>query len=202
MVWYFVAVPFRGYARNVVYNYVLANNKHLKRLYERPIKEYDSYYIISPYHGSEGGYITKRAVSWFEYQFVYWFIWGWLDDDSNWDTYDKGHNDTMITGERMKWLPKFIKKSLTKANNKGTMFGNSFDIGDRRADVEPLFSFWSSYLWTVRNTAYNFKYMQWDTDDESRVFLVRKFGMKFGYEPDDIVAGRQNYRLVITKDEQ
>ena len=203
LIWFWVALPFRKYARSVVYNYVLQNSVYLKRLLERPIIPImGGGWVIRPYHGSEGGYVEYRKVSWLEYKLVYWVIWGWLDDDSNQDTYAKGYNKTLFSGERMKWLPSFITKRLEAEYDKDVVFGNSFDLGDRRGE-NAAFEFWSSYLWTIRNTAYNFKYMQWETDNVDDVFLIEKFGVKFGWEKDTghtgVINGRQNYRLVFTK---
>ena len=183
LVWYFVAVPFRGYARSVVYNYVLQNGLYLKRLLERPIEDAHHGWVIKPFHGSDGGYIEHRKVSWLKYQLVYWFIWGWLDDDSNYDTFTKGHNGTIIRGERQQWLPSFIVKALEKANEKETPFGNSFDLGDRRAEFA-CFDFWSATLWTWRNTAYNFKYMQWEENRPEMLFYHTVGSWKFGYKAD------------------
>ena len=171
LVWYFVAVPFRKYARNTVYNYVLKNGIYLKRLLERPIEEHENLYIIAPYHNTQGGYIKKRDVSWIEYQLVVWFVWGWLDDDSNEDTFDRGYNNTIINGERLKWLPSFIKNSIRKVPK--VQYGNSFDLGDAR---EPEFYFWASYLWTIRNTAYNFKYLLHEVRDDDLKFYWKGFG--------------------------
>lgn len=192
LVWYFVAVPFRGYARNVIYNYVLQNDIYLKRLLERPIEEVVDGWVINPYHNTEGGYILERDITWLEYQLVYWFIWGWLDDDSNQDTYAEGYNTTLINRERIKWLPRFIINALKKTNADATVFGNSFDLGDRRSDY-PAFSFWASYLWTIRNTAYNFKYMQWEEDRPEMLFYKEVGSYRFGYLPD----GRNKGRLVF-----
>ncbi len=191
LVWYYVAVPFRAYARNVVYNYVLQNKLYLKRLLERPITPIHRnemfkpilLYVIEPYHGTEGGAIAFRRVSWLEYHLVYWTIWGWLDDDSNRDTFDQGYNRTVITGERLAFLPEFIRKSLARANEKYTFFGNSFDLGDVRAEY-PSFDFWSSTLWNIRNTAYNFKYMQWEENRPEMLFYHRVGEYQFGYHPD------------------
>ena len=113
LVWYYMAIPFRRYARNVVYNYVLQNGIYLKRLLDRPIlgipnkpqnlyidNKYVFGYKINPYHKTDGGYIKFRNISRIEYEFVYWFIWGWLDDDSMHDTMAVKYNVSIIHGER------------------------------------------------------------------------------------------------------
>lgn len=172
LVWFYVAVPFRKYARNTVYNYVLQNDIYLKRLLERPILPLENgQYYINPYHGTNGGYIKYRKISLVEYQLVYWLIWGWLDDDANYDTFDQGYVDTILNNERMKWFPKQLLKGC-----EGKQFGNSFDLGDKRSKE---FHFWGSTLWNIRNTAYNFKYMQ-AVEEPSKEMHNVKFSI-FGY---------------------
>jgi len=196
LAWFWVIVWFRKYARNVVYNYKLQNNLWLKRLKERPIVDEVSHYRIQPFHGADGGYITKRGVSKMEYLFTYWFIWGWLDDDSNYDTCDLGFIEKVLTGEHPKPLTvklfgKYLRGSVQKM--KSGLYGNTFDIGDTRSK-DPMLFFWASWLWLVRNTAYNFKYDQFESDTQH--FYFRILGYGFGWEPTDIVGGTQNYQLV------
>lgn len=181
LVWFYVAVPFRGYARNTVYNYVLDNNIYLKRLLERPIEIQADKYIIKPYHGTDGGYIKRRKISKIEYYFVLYFIWFWLDDDSNEDTYTKGFNETFLNGERTTFVPlKYLKCE--------TLYGNTFDLGDKRADF-PAFCFWAATLWNIRNTFYNQKYLQWEVSEEEwkkgKHFYHRFGNYEFGWVPFD-----------------
>ena len=182
LIWFYIALPFRKYARNVVYNYVLQNGLYLKRLLERPITRTNYGWEIAPYHYTDGGYIKYRKVSWVEYHLVYWLIWGWLDDDSNEDTFDKGHVATITSGERLRWFPKKCLESVPKVQ-----YGNSFDLGDVR---EPAFHFWASTLWLWRNTAYNFKYMQWEENRPEMLFYHVWKGWEFGYLPDGVNKGR------------
>lgn len=190
LVWFYAAVPFRKYARNVVYNYVLQNGVYLKRLLERPIDTTTTGhtpYKIGAYHGTQGGYINYRQISKVEYCLVYWLIWGWLDDDSNEDTFDKGHIDTILRGERLLWFPGEYLEDVPEVQ-----YGNSFDLGDAR---EPTFHFWASTLWLWRNTAYNFKYMQWEENRPEMLFYHVYGGWEFGYLP----SGRNKGRLVCEK---
>lgn len=184
LVMIYIALPFRKYARNTVYNYVLANGVYLQRLLERPIVETDLYYVIQPYHNSNGGYIKKRKVSWIEYKIVYWFIWGWLDDDCNDDTFDYGHVDRLTKeGGFLGWLV----KSATRKH-----YGNSFDLGDAR---ESNFHFGATTQWTWRNTAYNFRYMQYEKQaGDKNIFLVTIFGKQFGWKKD--TDRPSNYSLI------
>jgi len=191
-----LVIPFRGYARNVVYNYVLQNDVYLQRLLERPIeveaKEW--YYKIEPYHNTKGGYIKYRKINYIEYKLVYWLIWGWLDDDSNQDTYDSGYNDTIIGGERLTWLGNGIKTCLQRDINKAKVYGNSFDLGDKRAEY-PLFGFWSALFWSIRNTSYNFKYMQMEKHiSDKNIFLIELDKWKFGWKQDEY--NKDNFSFV------
>jgi len=191
LVWFYVAVPFRAYARSTVYNYVMQNNLHLKRLLERNVRTIRSntmfnnvvMYVIDPYHGTDGGYILYRKISWLEYHLVYWLIWGWLDDDSNQDTTDKGYIQTIVDGDRLEVLPHQIDAELKKDLTEFDIYGNSFDLGDRRAE-HPIFELWSSTLWNIRNTAYNFKYMQWEEIRSEMLFYHKVGKYQFGYRPD------------------
>jgi len=194
LVWYYFVVPFRFYARNTIYNYVLENNIYLARLNERnPKRVSDDMYEIAPFHGSDGGYIKYRKVSRLEYEFVFWFIWGWLDDDSNHDTFSSGFNQTIIDGERKTYLPKFIIKSLIRDNSteNNKVFGNSFDIGDRRKEY-PEFGFWSATLWNIRNTGYNFQYKFNERIDQPFCFTIN--GKLYGWAKEPWETG---YKLVL-----
>jgi len=194
LVWYYFVVPFRFYARNAIYNYVLANDIYLARLNERkPIRVSYNRYVIKPYHGSDGGYISYRKVSKLEYTLVFWFIWGWLDDDSNHDTFSGEFNQTIIDGERKAYLPKFVINSLVRDNNTENhkVFGNAFDIGDKRRQY-PEFGFWSATLWNIRNTGYNFQYKFNERRDQPFCFTIR--GRKYGWAKEPWESG---YKLVL-----
>lgn len=189
LVWYWIAVPFREYANNTVFNYALSNptKLYIPRLLERTITKTGDRYILSPHSGSAGGYIAIRNVSWIEFQMVFWLIWGWLDSDATSDTFDKGHNTTIINKERQSWMPEFIIKRLIIANTKCSVYGNSFDLGDKRAD-NPCFCFWSALLWNTRNTAYNFAYVFDEIQETSRYkfyhrITTKYFDWHFGYIP-------------------
>mgnify|MGYP006971731125 FL=1 len=196
LVWYYVAVPFRFYARNVVYNYHLNNNLYLARLHQRGPFTYDSTessWIIKPSHDTQGGYIQYRDISKLEYIFVFWAIWGWLDDDSYHDTFSGGYNNTLINKERMTWLPEFIINHLRDANNSDNfkVQGNSFDIGDKRRKYPMLF-FWSATLWNIRNTGYNFQYKFNEKDYCPFVFKIK--GKLYGWAKEPWETG---YKLVL-----
>ncbi len=189
-----LVILFRGYARNVVYNYVLQNDIYLQRLLERPIVPEFKKYVILPYHRTHGGFIKYRKISWIEYKLVYWLIWGWLDDDSNEDTYDKGYNKTIINGERLSFIGSGIKADLQRDIDKIKVFGNAFDLGDKRSE-HPLFGFWSALLWSIRNTAYNFKYMQMEKHiSDKNIFMVELGKWKFGWKQDE--ANKENFSFV------
>jgi len=161
LVWYYVAVLFRGYSRNVVYNYVLQNNIHLPRLFERKPSGVvnDKYLLTNIRDTEEQGYIKYRKINAIEYYLVLFLLWGWVDDDSNYDTHDG-----------------------TKAENP-ELWGNAFDLGDARAD-KPIFDWKRSSLWNIRNTAYNFNYMFEEIAEDSPYnFYIRYKNWHFGYIP-------------------
>lgn len=185
--WFFVAVPFRRYARNTVYNYVLQNGVYLKRLRERPLSKLSTLahcvgYAIYPYHGtirkanvSYAGYIKYRKVSKLEYVLVYWLIWGWLDDDANDDTFDIGRVEELRKESKV-WA--FFLRGA-----KRNQYGNSFDLGDRRVNN---FHFFASMFWNNRNTAQNFLYMQFQKRTQPFLHIIggRQFG--WGVAPDGV----------------
>jgi len=193
-------LPFRGYARNVVYNYVLANGVYLQRLVARPIIEEDSQYIIQPFHDTQGGYIKKRKISWIEYKLAYYCLWQWFDDDSWFDTWSQNYNETIVVEKsRMQWLPQFIKNDLRRDLDLAPEGGNTFDIGDKRTTTWK-YPFWSTFLWTVRNTAYNSKYMTWEkTEGDPGIWLTEFKNWSFGWkarEKGQYINGKLNYDLV------
>lgn len=163
-----------------MYNYLLTNNIYLERLLERPIVEVDDHWIIKPYHNTNGGYIKKRKrpVTWLEYQFNLWFVWGWLDDDANHDTYDwyhcQNHKD------------EFPLNILCKDVGNEPFYGNTFDLGDKRAEY-PSFKFLPALVWNTRNTAYNFKYFLYEVSEEeynkNKYFFYEWKGWMFGWIP-------------------
>jgi len=188
LVWIYFAVPFRAYSNNTMFNYVLENKIYLKRLLERPISPLGFYfyegkefygYLISPYHNTQGGYIKYRKISWLEYTLNKWLIWFWLDADSNEDTYSWGQVEDLR--KEWNWYSK-VTKNLEKP-----YYGNSFDLGDARAD-HPAFNFWTCTSWTWRNTAYNAKYFQYEISKEEwktgKYFYIKlSNGWEFGWVP-------------------
>lgn len=203
---FFVAVWFRGYARNVVYAYKLQNGLWLKRLNEKVVPGQDGsqgYYLLDGGRTREGYVRTSRVISKLEYLLVYWFIWGWLDDDSNYDTCDLGFTKSIISGERTDhWANKYFSNRLKKEAlylfGNRSLFGNTFELGDvRNVAAIPLHkTFLSTLLWVMRNSAYNFKYDQYETTDTDKVFcFTNKRGKHFGWVKEGVVDGKQNYSL-------
>jgi len=197
----FIAIPFRKYLRNVVYNYHLNNGIVLKRLYERSpeLSEDGTKWLLNGgTHSSIVGTVQKRNIP----KLLYWGVlpmWLLLDDDSNEDTYCKGFNETILKGERKTWMPKFIKKSLQKdvdaayaCENSCNIKGNSFDLGDERAKCS-LYGFWSVFWWTLRNPAYNFNYKFNQLCRPELAFKVVIFNRVFGWCEDGVLKGVQTY---------
>jgi len=157
MIWYWFVVWFRRPARSIVYNYILQNRLYLARLGERnpTWDEARNGWTLEgkKKHTSREGFIAYRKVNRLQYLLWYWVVWGWLDDDSTNDTYcsKKFFRDYKgVTGDS--WIDNI---PVTSDN------GNSFDLGDK---LEPCFSFRPAFWWTLRNTAYNFKYVQFETN--------------------------------------
>ena len=166
---FYLLLPFRAYARNRVYNYVLKNNIYLKRLEERDYKLDNGVYYPTniskkSFKLKNDGYIKYKKVSFLEYCLAL-FIWVWFDDDSNYDTHDGS--------ESLETLDK--------------PFGNTFDLGDLRGQY-PIVDGMKTFKWICRNTFYNANYMfeEIREDDKNFFFKVIKiFGFTtiWGYIP-------------------
>ena len=166
---FYLLLPFRAYARNRVYNYVLKNNVYLKRLEERDYKIDNGVYYPTniskkSFKLKNDGYIKYKKVSFLEYCLAL-FIWVWFDDDSNYDTHDG--NESLETLDKP--------------------FGNTFDLGDLRAEY-PIVDGMKTFKWICRNTFYNANYMfeEIREDDKNNFFKVIKiFGFTtiWGYIP-------------------
>lgn len=200
-VWCFVVIPFRKWSRNSMYNYLLSNGIYLERLLERPIIEESDKWIIQPYHGTEGEHIQKRKykVTWLEYQFNLWFIWGWLDDDANHDTFDWHHCKNHIDSFPHKYVcaDKFLGEQ--------PFFGNAFDLGDKRAEY-PAFKLFPAIIWNARNLAYNYKYFLFEMSEKEwnkqKPFFKVINGYCFGWVPfsEDVIDKGEQGRLVFMED--
>ena len=164
---FYLLLPFRAYARNRVYNYVLKNNIYLPRLEEKQYKLEGSVYYpmkISKKHFylRDKGYIVYKDVSTLEYYFAL-FIWIWFDDDSNYDTHDGNESEENI--------------------NK--LFGNTWDIGDLRGK-HPIVDGKKTFNWICRNTFYNANYMFEEIrEDDKNNFYIKIPWIKwhFGFIP-------------------
>ena len=190
----FIAIPFRKYLNNTVFNYYLQNGIKIKRLEERTPKKVHSGWKLANQHSNDSGFIKYTKVSKIKY-YIALLPWLLLDADCNEDTYDKGFNETIISKQRKAWMPKIIVKHLTKdvvkADN-NILIGNTFDLGDRRVD-EPLYGFWSVFWWTLRNPAYNFNYKFNQMPKNGKEFKIVVFGRLFGWDEDGTVDGVQYY---------
>ena len=166
---FYLLLPFRAYARNRVYNYVLQNNAYLKRLEERDYKLNNGVYYPTniskkSFKLKNDGYIKYKKVSFLEYCLAL-FIWVWFDDDSNYDTHDGVETN----------------ETLDKP------FGNTFDLGDLRAEY-PIVDGMKTFKWICRNTFYNANYMFEEIRENDKNFffkVIKIFGFTtiWGYIP-------------------
>ena len=164
---FYILPPFRAYARNRVYNYVLQNNVYLKRLEDKNyVLENGVYYPLNlskkDYKLRDKGYIKYKKVLKLEY-FLALFIWIWFDDDSNYDTHDGIETDETI-----------LKP-----------FGNTWDLGDLRGKY-PIVDTKKTFFWICRNTFYNANYMFEEIRENDKNFFYIQFPKlkwHFGYIP-------------------
>ena len=166
---FYLLLPFRAYARNRVYNYVLQNNVYLKRLEKRDYKLDNGVYYPTniskkSFKLKKDGYIKYKKVSFLEYCLAL-FIWVWFDDDSNYDTHDG--NESLETLDKP--------------------FGNTFDLGDLRGQY-PIVDMKKTFYWICRNSFYNFNYMFEEIREDSKnnffkVIKIFGFTTIWGYIP-------------------
>jgi len=196
----FLAIPFRKYLNNTVFNYHIQNNIKLKRLEERTPKRVYGGWELANRHSGTSGFIKNNPTSSIKYYLALPF-WLLLDADCNEDTYDKGFNETIISKQRKAWMPNFIVKCLIKdvvKADESNLIGNTFDLGDRRAE-KPLSGFWSIFWWTLRNPAYNFNYKFNQIPKNGKEFQIQMFGRLFGWKEDGVINGTQYYSWEFLK---
>ena len=196
----FLAIPLRQVLNNIVFNYHLENDIPLKRLNERSPKRVYKGWELTNKHSKSNGFIMRNHVSLFAY-FLALPLWLLLDADCNEDTFDKGFDETIISKKRKPWMPNFIVKRLIKDVSKADnsdIIGNTFDLGDRRAS-SPLYGFWSTFWWTLRNPAYNFNYKFNQMPKNGKEFKIILFRRIFGWNEDDVLNGVQWYNWEFGK---
>ena len=192
VLWVYACIPFRAYARSVVYNYVLKNNKTnwLRRLWERSPKYTQGYsndvegrvklngWILKDIHQvGYNGFVAerKKPVSKLWFYVVAILIYGFLDDDSNHDTTDLGYCYDLSYGWRKdEWTAKLFGWALKKINYDSVERGLGTNTGletirfGNAFDLgdyrgsAPFFNGWCTWVWNTRNPAMNFQYLWLD----------------------------------------
>ena len=180
----FAALPFRGYAYNVVFNYVLYNDLPLKRLRERfPVPSIDGKsWVLQDVHDLVGnkspkGFVRRRmtGVSKLEFYLVVFFIFGWLDPDANDDLTDIGYINSIKVGgfgyrtggsDRSKDFLFWYRRWLPEFKEGDVVYGSAFDLGDVRVQhsfLKTKFTrvekFFCIYSWASRNSGMGFQYL-------------------------------------------
>lgn len=188
-----IAYLTRDYSTNVVFNYVLENKIHLPRLKEIGWVFCPDEKLYKPTLKKNGiiteGYLKYRKISKLEYYLVMWFLWKWVDNDTNNDTTDKHLiMDKVINKESYpsfpEWVRNIVRKERSRLETYG-QYGNAWYIGDARKREW----YWiSSILWLIRNTCYNYNYMFEECAEDSKMFFYKRFTTKyfdwhFGYIP-------------------
>lgn len=184
---FYLLLPFRHYARNRVYNYVLQNNVYLPRLIERNWildKETLLYYphnqVNKEFMLKDKACIKYKKVNKLEYIFAL-CLWVWFDDDSNYDTHDgKPSEETILKP-----------------------FGTTWDLGDLRGKY-PVINLKRTFYWIQRNSFYNANYLfeEIREDDKNNFFKVIKiFGITtiWGFIPYENSARRG--RLIFMRED-
>jgi hypothetical protein len=184
LVWVFVAIPFRAYTRNYVQNYWLQHNCAPKRLQERSPTWNGGGWTLMDIHGvGRPGFVRHRRVHKAWYYFLVFTIWGWLDDDSNHDTFDAGHIYNHYVKVRNWKIGALQYNEFVRLLSSGLIYGNTFDLGDLRAR-DPHFNFWAVLIWNTRNSAYNFGYL-YEQSSDPKDSWYKSFGpLEFGWKPD------------------
>lgn len=185
-IWVFACIPFRAYANNYIFNGVLQwGMDYLPRLWLRkpvltgnvweltPVTytEPDGYKWTKVPKDPEGkpikGYIKYREVNKVWFWVVLVFCWIWLDNGSDQDTTDAGYVNTLTGKDGYKtdgedrthtFTAKIFAPFLPVMPESLTAYGNTFDLGDARADY-PYFHWAATFVWNLRNSTYNLKYL-------------------------------------------
>lgn len=162
----FKYVDDRARLRSIVYNWVLQTEHYgvLQRLWEREptYSQQLGGWVLKDIHGvGHEGFIHERHVTQHEFDKAF-EQWGWLDDDSNFDTTDRGFIEELVHGKRRNHLwallfRKQLKVALGELHE--TKYGNSFDLGDMRGQY-PYYNKYAMLAWNDRNTAMNFQYWE------------------------------------------
>lgn len=163
LLWMVIAYKKRRYSRGIVYSYTLENGIYLPRSTDEPrisiVKDEDNGWILRDKALLESGYVKKLKVSKLKYQLVYWFLWGWVDDDCDRDTVPIGYGRDILNGKHFTWFPKWLIALIKKEQDYLLQqpHGNSFSLGNNlKSNWTPILS----TLWMFRNLAYNFNYSQ------------------------------------------
>lgn len=184
---FYMVLPFRHWARNRVYNYIIQNDIYSEDMKaSNPVLLGDRY-ILRPTRRpvDAQGYVMYKKVSWIEFQLAFWLVWIWVDDGSNHDTVDERFTGYWATGEQKTWLPEFVRKQIQREYDSFKQFGSAWELGDARVSEVYLVS---TLLWIMRNTAYNLNYyFEYGNPDADYVFYHRftnkYFDWHFGYLP-------------------
>lgn len=192
ILWMIIAYKCRSFSRSIIYSYTLDNNIYLPRLTENGVNKVGNVWKIG-----KTGEVQDKKVSWFEYQFVYWFLWGWVDDACDRDTVPIGYGEDILEGKHFSWFPTWLLNIIKKEQKylANSLAGESFHLGDKRTKIYvPILS----TLWMFRNLAYNFNYsMEEIREDDKNNFYIKlpKLKWHFGYIPysNSVRKGRLVY---------
>lgn len=182
--WVFACIPFRAYVRNYVYNYFLQNDCAPKRLQERSPERIGDVWLLKDIHGvGFPGIVEYRPVHKAWAWILILFIWGFLDDDSNHDTFDAGHIHKHYIAKDDWKIGSYQKQIFIDLLQSDLRFGNTFDLGDKRS-WWPHYNFWAVLIWNSRNSAYNFSYLWEQSNNPTDSWYFTLGPLEFGWKPD------------------
>ncbi len=187
-VWYWLVRDFRAKARNIVYNYMLQNDK--------PIWQINNYLYSEKFDGyiTEIGYVQYTEVSYIKYLWWKWTVWIWLDDDCENDTY----NINVINKKSWYKTNKSYFGKILLNNTLGyELFGTAFALGDNRADKPATATV--NEIHHLFTSITNFDHMYGYTTDTKYLFNLTIRGRMFGWEYFDTIDSVDIYKLVFNK---
>lgn len=158
LVWWFVAFPFRKKARNIVYNYMYANGLSFPRMPKA--RKVGARWLFE----NNVGYIKYNKVTRLEFEIYRLLFWSWIDDDASLVGTAEFHAVDVYGSWSEKRSDDDVMLSDGSYTNIGANFvtkGSFFKIGELQNEntITDIFKFYKvSWLWNVRNTAYNFRY--------------------------------------------
>ena len=184
IVWYFIIYPFRGTARDIVYNYVLKNNIFLKDLLRyKPYYDQDSNAWVLNKDNKITGYVYYKDVSYWKYFIFKWGVWVWINDRAKYDTIDLDINyDFLLQYNRI--IPRlglWLTNKLLSPTRDIHVIGSAFEKGSTRKRF-PITYLPAQLLFIFKVADTNYDYLMYFTRNKDILFYKKIWKFEFGWK--------------------